>query len=209
MSEGITPGDPLRNPTPPSPTPPAPGPAPEAPPGYHASPPPPGAGGPLPAGLPGGSGQLVLAPYGRRVVAYVLDALIVSAIAIAVMAPLGIGFFAVDSDTGIFALVAAAILAFVVVALVAILYAPVMMWKTNGKTVGRMAAGTRVVRAGGEPMTFGVAMLREVVIKALVVGIASSIIPFIPWLVDILWPLWDEENRALHDFPTNTRTIID
>jgi len=27
------------------------------------------------------------------------------------------------------------------------------------------------------------------------------------WLLDILWPLWDEENRALHDFVVNTRSI--
>jgi hypothetical protein len=26
-------------------------------------------------------------------------------------------------------------------------------------------------------------------------------------LVDVLWPLWDEENRALHDFIVNTRTV--
>ena len=27
-------------------------------------------------------------------------------------------------------------------------------------------------------------------------------------LVDVLWPLWDEENRALHDFVVDTRTIV-
>jgi uncharacterized RDD family membrane protein YckC len=26
-------------------------------------------------------------------------------------------------------------------------------------------------------------------------------------LIDVLWPLWDEENRALHDFVVNTRVI--
>ena len=26
-------------------------------------------------------------------------------------------------------------------------------------------------------------------------------------LADVLWPLWDEENRALHDFVVDTRTI--
>ena len=40
---------------------------------------------------------------------------------------------------------------------------PAMMARTNGKTLGRMAAGIRVVRANGQPMTFGFALLREVV----------------------------------------------
>jgi len=26
-------------------------------------------------------------------------------------------------------------------------------------------------------------------------------------VVDNLWPLWDEENRALHDFVVNSRVI--
>ncbi|MBW3654100.1 MAG: aminodeoxychorismate synthase component I, partial [Actinobacteria bacterium] len=37
--------------------------------------------------------------------------------------------------------------AFTAVVVVTLAYAPVMMWRTNGRTVGRMVAGTRVVRA--------------------------------------------------------------
>jgi hypothetical protein len=46
-----------------------------------------------------------------------------------------------------------------------------------------------------------------VVVKNLLVGIASSIIPLIPWLLDNLWPLWDDENRALHDMVVKTHVI--
>ena len=42
------------------------------------------------------------------------------------------------------------------------LYAPALMARTNGQTLGRMVTGIRVVRANGEPMTFSYAMLREV-----------------------------------------------
>ena len=56
-------------------------------------------------------------------------------------------------------------------------------------------------------MTFAWAALREVVIKVLLVGIASSIIPVLPWLLDILWPLWDDENRALHDMIVQTHVV--
>jgi uncharacterized RDD family membrane protein YckC len=72
-----------------------------------------------------------------------------------------------------------------------------------------MATGIRVVRAGGEPMTFGFALLREVVVKTLLFGIASSLTAGLASLADVLWPLWDEENRALHDFIVNTRVVRD
>jgi uncharacterized RDD family membrane protein YckC len=72
-----------------------------------------------------------------------------------------------------------------------------------------MAVGIRVIRANGEPMTFGFAMLREVAVKSLLFGIASSLTFGLASLADVLWPLWDEENRALHDFLVNTRVIND
>ena len=28
-------------------------------------------------------------------------------------------------------------------------------------------------------------------------------------LADVLWPLWDDENRALHDFVVNSRVVQD
>ena len=95
------------------------------------------------------------------------------------------------------------------VTLVALLYAPILMARTNGKTLGRMAMNIRVVKTNGEPITFGFAMLREVAVKTLLVGIASALTGGIGYLLDVLWPLWDEENRALHDFVVNTRTILD
>ena len=49
------------------------------------------------------------------------------------------------------------------------------MARTNGKTLGRMAMGIRVVRASGEPVTFGYAMLREVAVKVLLFGIVGSL----------------------------------
>jgi uncharacterized RDD family membrane protein YckC len=175
----------------------------------YTSPPPPGAGGPLPDDLLAGTRSVVLASYGRRVAAFVVDALIVSAAAVAIMAPLGAGFFAVESGMGVLALVAAFILAVLIIVAVAFLYAPVLMWQTNGKTVGRMVAGTRVIRMDRRPIGFGLAFVREVLLKVFAVGVASTIIPLLPFLLNVLWPLWDEENRALHDFPVDTRTIVD
>jgi uncharacterized RDD family membrane protein YckC len=98
--------------------------------------------------------------------AAIIDFMIIGAVALAVMAPLGIGAFAVgDDDAGFFALIAAFFVAALVVTVVAFLYAPFLMARTNGQTLGRMATGIRVVRTSGEPMTFGWAMLREVAVK--------------------------------------------
>ena len=83
------------------------------------------------------------------------------------------------------------------------------MARTNGKTLGRSATGSRVIRTNGQPISFGFAMLREVIVKTLLVGFIGGITGGFAWLLDVLWPLWDEENRALHDFVVNTRMIRD
>jgi uncharacterized RDD family membrane protein YckC len=210
-SSGLQSGDPLQGAS----EPPRSTLGPEAPavPGY-TTPPPPGAGGPPATAYTAGpvAGRYTLSGWWRRVGAQVIDGLIVGvggfALVAAITAPFSIGFFAGD-DFGIVSLIVGLMLAVICVAIIALLYAPAMMARTNGKTLGRMATGIRVVRAGGEPITFGFAMLREVAVKALLFGIAGSLTAGLANLVDVLWPLWDEENRALHDFIVNTRTILD
>lgn len=181
-------------------------------PGGYTSPPPPGAGGPVSAygaSAPVG-GQLVLASWGRRVGAFLIDGLIVGIgaliLLVAITAPFSVGFFASD-NTGIVALFVGFLLATLCITVIAFLYAPALMARTNGQTFGRMAVGIRVVRANGRPITFGFAMLREVVVKALLFGLIGGITGGIVHLLDALWPLWDEENRALHDFVVNTRVV--
>jgi uncharacterized RDD family membrane protein YckC len=192
-------------------------PRPEAPGGFtggYSSPPPPGAFGTPPTGVTAapGTGRHALAGWWSRVVATLIDGIIVGAGAVLIMALFGsvfsIGFFASD-EAGVAAVIVGLLLSFVAIAIVALLYAPLLMARTNGKTLGRMAVGNRVIRAGGEPMTFGWAMLREVVVKALLFGFASSVTFGLASVVDVLWPLWDDENRALHDFLVDTRTVKD
>jgi uncharacterized RDD family membrane protein YckC len=182
-------------------------------PGYSTLPPPGAGGPPAPAGAPGAiEGRYVLSGWWRRVGAQLVDGLIVGigavALLVAITAPFSIGFFAGD-DIGVVSVLVGLMLAIVCVSIVALLYAPAMMARTNGKTLGRMATGIRVVRANGTPITFGFAMLREVAVKALLFGIAGTITAGLANLADVLWPLWDEENRALHDFIVDTRTVLD
>jgi len=173
-----------------------------------------GAGGPVgELAAPGSPAQpYVLAGWWRRVGAQVVDGLIIGIgallLVIAITAPFSVGFFASDA-TGVTSLAVGLLIAVLCVSVVALLYAPALMARTNGKTLGRMATGIRVVRANGEPMTFSFAMLREVAVKALGFGIAGSITGGIANLLDALWPLWDEQNRALHDYVVDTRTVLD
>jgi len=203
---GLTPGDPLGGETPPA----------ERQGGLwsggqgYTSPAPPGAGGPAPTvgggGLPG---RPVLSGWWRRAGAQIIDGIIIAIGAVVVLAILAALGLTVDSDGGAVAFVVAALIAVLAFAIVALLYAPAMMSSTNGRTLGRIVMNIRVIRADGGQMTFGFAMLREVLVKSLLVGVVASATFGFAWLLDILWPLWDEENRALHDFVVNTRTIVD
>jgi uncharacterized RDD family membrane protein YckC len=213
----LTPGDPLGSgagePARQEPGPPVFAP-PEAGAGY-TSPPPPGALGgasayaaaPLPA-----AGRMTLAGWWSRVGAALIDGIIIVVGAILITILFGSVFsigFAASDQAGAVSLVVGLMLAFLAIAIISLLYAPLMMARTNGRTLGRMALGIRVVRARGEPMTFGWAMLREVAVKALLFGVLSSLTFGLASLADALWPLWDDENRALHDFIVDTRVVQD
>ena len=180
-------------------------------PGY-TSPPPPGAGGPVapafgePTTL---GGRFVLAGWWSRVGAYLIDGLIVGVGALILFLPLVAAGLTVDTDAGWAALIAAGIVWVLCLAVAAFLYAPIMMARTNGRTLGRMATNIRVVRASGEPITFGFAVLLEVVVRWFFFGIAGALTGGIAQLLDVLWPLWDEQNRCLHDYVVDTRVVRD
>ena len=182
---------------------PAPPSGPQAP-AYGGPGPPGGWEQPIAHQVPGWHGR-PLASWGSRLAAYLIDALIllVPVIGLTVI----IVAIAAGSDTGA---VVTGILGFLAYLVVAFLYAPLLMKREgqhNGQTWGKQALGIRVIRDSGEEMTFGPAALREIVIKGFAVGIASSIIPFIPWFLDFFWPLWDDENRALHDIVCSTHVV--
>jgi uncharacterized RDD family membrane protein YckC len=89
-------------------------------------------------------------------------------------------------------------------------YYPLFMMRggeRNGQTLGKQIAGIRVVRDSGEPMNYGWALLRQFVVIVLLFGVLGSIFFSIPILLDYLWPLWDESNRALHDMIVSTHVV--
>jgi uncharacterized RDD family membrane protein YckC len=207
----------------PEPPPPAPAPPPPAPrtgsigpPGYES-----GALGGVPPGAtlpprqfepPAPAERYVLAEWWRRAVAYLLDGLIIGVIVTLLIVIItgaagGVGFLGGDA-TGYGGLLLGLLFSTLLATAVAVLYAPFYMARTNGQTLGKQVMGIRVIRPGGQPVDFLWSVLREVIIKAfLFAGLGSSITFGIAWLVDCLWPLWDNENRALHDLIVDSRVV--
>src|SRR3954447_20724446 len=147
-SGGMTSGDPLGG-----------GAGPEAPrhesglPGYTSAPPP-GAGGPVAHGGYGQQspvlGRYVLASWGSRVGAQLIDGIIIGVGALILFLPIGAALgvgIASDSNTGVGAAIVGLLFWVLCVTVIAVLYAPILMARTNGKTVGRMVVNIRVVRA--------------------------------------------------------------
>ncbi|MGH2800078.1 MAG: RDD family protein, partial [Thermoleophilaceae bacterium] len=180
----------------------------------------PGYGGPVPPGgwqqpiarpTSGWAGQ-PLASWGMRLGAWLIDWLVLLIPAVILFFVVVAGAWGVsgDDDASTGAVIGATILYVLLMSAVILLYAPLLMMRQgahNGQTLGKQLLGIRVARDTGEPMGFGWAALREVVVKGLAVGIASSIIPIIPWFLNYFWPLWDDQNRALHDMAVSTHVI--
>jgi uncharacterized RDD family membrane protein YckC len=153
-------------------------PAPYAAPGY-------GYGPQLPAALQGRE----LASWGIRVGATLIDA-IIFIVAIAI----GVGLIlAAGGGTVVGYLLGLVISYAVIVALLA------RQGEKNGMTLGKQVCNIRVVKEDGAPVTVGFALLREVVVRQLLIGFVGGLAFGIPGLLDILWPLWDDKNQTLHD----------
>jgi uncharacterized RDD family membrane protein YckC len=97
---------------------------------------------------------------------------------------------------------------FPIALLVVPFYAPILMSRWEGQTVGHRAVGTRIVTKQGAPVTGGKAVLREVVIKNVVIELLGGLFTFgIVNLLNYLWPLWDAKDEALHDKMCDTRVV--
>jgi uncharacterized RDD family membrane protein YckC len=157
-----------------------------------------------------------LAEFWERLLAYLLDSLVITAI---LLIPYVIGaiilfrrFFdqvtiATQTNTTpdisglfvpylIFALILGAL------GLVVRFCYEVLYQSRNGQTVGKRVMKIRVECVDGAPMTVPVALRRW-----LVQGLVSAVVPFFAWL-DGLWQLWDQPYRqCLHDKVAKTVVV--
>jgi uncharacterized RDD family membrane protein YckC len=162
--------------------------------------PPAGAAGQQPLETPGPPRPAVVyAPFGRRAGAYLLDLVIQLAFAVVVTFIL-FGPSIAEEDGEVDRTLDAASYAITVVA--TLLYYGLLMRRPgtrNGQTWGRQAAGVRVVRDDGRPVTAPFAAWRDYIVKGLLTAVTLGI--------NLLWPLWERENRTLHDLVLRTHVI--
>lgn len=87
-----------------------------------------------------------------------------------------------------------------------LLYAPLLLARggeRNGQTIGKQQLGLRVQRLDGQPVSFGTGALREMLGK----GVPTWLTVGIYFVVDALWPRFDDREQALHDKLASTIVV--
>jgi len=73
----------------------------------------------------------------------------------------------------------------------------------NGQTLGHQTVGVRVIKMDGSAFTAGNGIVRQFLVLGILMGICGLV-----QIVNLLWPLWDEKNQALHDKVVNTLVVM-
>lgn len=136
---------------------------------------------------------MLWASWGERVGAYLLDGVILSGVIIATIITMGVLSAAVRSLGWLFGLVG------VVIYLGTIIGYMLLEAGPYGQTPGKWIVGIRVVDSTGRPLSMGRSVGRYF----------GRILSALPFYLGFLWPLWDDERRAIHDMVCETRVIRD
>ncbi|MGI8592982.1 MAG: protein kinase domain-containing protein [Solirubrobacteraceae bacterium] len=152
---------------------------------------PPGFGAP-----PAAASPTDLASYGQRIGAYLIDGLVIAVLVIA----LTVAGAAISDAVAALMLF---VLGWPLGALIAVVPFMRRRGQGAGQSLGKAATGIRVVGPDGTPASARV-LLREVVMKWFVLW---SITVWLGAVLDLLWPLWDGERRAMHDIASGTRVV--
>ena len=151
----------------------------------------------------------VLASYGQRVGAWLIDGIffvpLIFVVLVLVQLGLFVGFYAWYFGDLSDISVDMPIIFWVALSLFLILMSCYIIWWLvalgRGQTPGKQIMGIRVIKDNGEPSGWAYTFLREFVIKGLLVGILLFQTLGVAPLVNYLWPLWDkaEKMQTLHD----------
>lgn len=86
--------------------------------------------------------------------------------------------------------------------LIILVYGMLMCGSTRGQTVGMMVTKVRAVRLStGGPIGYGAALGRAAFEELM------AVVFFVPWVIDMLFPLWDPRKQTLHDKVSGTVVI--
>jgi uncharacterized RDD family membrane protein YckC len=147
----------------------------------------------------------VLSGWWRRVGASTVDTVVLVALSWGLLLLFGFDLsqmWSGQSDTSVFAPPELGVLAAGLVA--SCIYFVPLMVRWDGRSIGKRALGIRVVRADHTPMSIRTVLVRQTLFQygvSTVVGVVG--------FIDVLWPLWDREKRALHDMVAKTRVVRD
>src|SRR4051794_15758458 len=153
-----------------------------------------------------GPGGLELGGYLPRVAAFLLDVGLVLTVWSVFVLPFAVFTDQVDTSGDQVQISAAfGIVAGILLFVLPGIYAAVAIHLTE-TTVGKHAAGLAVRRADGRRVTFWRALWRELVARQLIMNGLGLIIGATP-LVDVLFPLWDDQSQAIHDKLADTVVV--
>jgi uncharacterized RDD family membrane protein YckC len=83
----------------------------------------------------------------------------------------------------------------------------IAFWTTTAQTPGKMALGISVRRADAPGPLDIVTAIRRRLLSALQLVPFVSGVYFLVFLLDGLWPLWDDKRQALHDKVASTQVV--
>ena len=136
-----------------------------------------------------------LAGFWRRLVAYIIDAIIVGVVAGIIEAILGAIVQASTTDT-----TATGVRSGLVSLIIGLLYFG-YLWSRNGQTVGYMALGLRLVKTDGSPVTFVLGMVRYLLIYL------SFLLCAIPAIISAFMIGLGPQKQAIHDMIVGTQVV--
>lgn len=164
------------------------------------------------------SQHYVLATWGSRLLAYLIDGFLFGVLAWLTMLPVGVALgLTVSEAAGYFAQTAPLpesvanptpfYVALAVQMMIPGVALSIALIRMDGQTPGKRSVGIRVVRADGQPLDAQTAFRRELGVKTILLGLVALLTLLIGWLLNYLWPLWDREHRAGHDALVGTRVV--
>jgi uncharacterized RDD family membrane protein YckC len=138
-----------------------------------------------------------------RFVAYMIDGLIMTALAV-ILAGIFVGILIltdqpVDHESPPGPIIVAALLLVAALIVVNWLYEALMTSSPRGATLGKMAFGLRIVRFDGAQLSFGRATARHF--------LKYMITPLVPFAIGYLLAAFTQRKRALHDILADTLVI--
>jgi uncharacterized RDD family membrane protein YckC len=154
---------------------------------------------------PPGVAALPYAEWWKRVVAWLIDVVVLWVVQTIIAAIFGLDrSITVDPNTGGVSgnVLGAFIFGNVVLLLVGVAYYVALNGSDRGQTLGKMALKIAVRDdATGGPAGYGKAFIRYIV------GAVLFILCIVPGVIDVLFPLWDPKKQTLHDKAAGTVVV--